>query len=124
MPFRRFFRRSEDAGTEEIDIEDYLNDLNVREGKIIEREDITYVKPMDLDNEGAGVNEAIRELEKSNIVVLNVKPLLSNKVLLRDMITKLRETCIELDGDIGRISNEKILLVPANMRIIHRSADK
>ncbi len=119
MPFKRFFRREEEE--EEIDIEDYLNELSIREGKIIEREDITYIKPMDLDNEGVGVDEAIRELEKNNIVVLNVKQLLHNKVLLRETVKKLRETCIDIDGDIGRISNEKILLVPASMRIIHRA---
>jgi SepF-like predicted cell division protein (DUF552 family) len=120
MPFKRFFRREEKTG-EEIDIEDYLNELSIREGKIIEREDITYVKPMDMNNEGVGVEEAIRELEKNNIVVLNVKQLLHNKVLLRDTIKKLRDFCMEIDGDIGRISNEKILMVPASMRIIHRA---
>jgi SepF-like predicted cell division protein (DUF552 family) len=122
MPFKRFFRRAEKEGDEEIDIEDYLNELNIREGKIIEREDVTYVKPIDLDNEGNGVDEAIRELEKNNIVVLNVKQLLHNKILLRDVVKQFRELCIDLDGDIGRISNEKILLVPGSMRIIHRGS--
>jgi len=121
MPFKRFFRRAEEE-EEEIDIEDYLNELSIREGKIIEREDITYIKPMDLDPEGGGVDEAIRELEKNNIVVLNVKQLLRNKILLRDVVKKLRENCIDLDGDIGRISSEKILLVPTSMRIIHRGS--
>ena len=121
MPFKKFFRR-EDIPEEDVDIEHYLNEMNIREGKIIEREDITYIKPIDLDNEGCGVDEAIRELEKSNIVVLNVRNLLNNKMALRESIKKLRDVCIELDGDIGRISHEKILLVPANMRIAHRGA--
>lgn len=121
MPFKKFFRREEPM-EEDIDIEDYLNEMSIREGKIIEREDITYIKPIDLDNEGAGIEDAIRELEKNNIVVLNVKQLLHNKMLLRDIIKKLRDVCIEIDGDIGRISHEKILLVPTSMRIVHRGA--
>ncbi len=121
MPFRKLFRREGPAGGEDIDIENYLNEMNIREGKVIEREDITYVKPVDLTAEGGGVDEAIKELEKHNIVVLNVKMLLPNKMLLRDTVKKLRDVCIELDGDIGRISHEKVLLVPSSMRIVHRS---
>ena len=117
-----FGRKSVEAAEEsgEIDIENYLNDLSIREGKIIEREDVTYVKPIDLDSEGKGVGPVIKELEKGNIVVLNVRELLSNKILLRNVVKELRETCSEINGDIGRISPEKILLVPDGMRIIHR----
>lgn len=121
MPFRKFFKREGGSTGEDIDIENYLNEMNIREGKIIEREDITYVKPLDLSADGSGVEEAVKELAKHNIVVLNVKALLPNKILLRDTVKKLRDACIELDGDIGRISHEKVLLVPASMRIIHRA---
>ncbi len=100
-----------------IDIEDYLNDLSIRDGRIIEDENITYIKPVALDAEGKGVGTAVNELEKSNIVVLNVRALLGNKVLLREIVKELRETCVGLDGDIGRISEDKLLLVPAGMRI-------
>jgi len=115
-------RREEDEEPEDIDIEEYLNDLSIKEGKIIEREDITYVKPVDLDREGGGLAQAMRELEKDNIVVLNVKHLSDNKLLLRKIVKELRDTCIDMDGDLGRISEEKILIVPAGMRIVHRGS--
>jgi len=122
MVLKRIFgRREEEEEEEEIDIEDYLDDLSIREGKIIEREDVTYVKPIDLDKEGRGVGAVIKELEKNNIVVLNIRELLSNKILLRNVVKELKETCIDLDGDVGRVSNEKILLVPSGMRIVHRT---
>ncbi len=105
----------------EIDIEDYLNDLSVRDGKIIENEDVTYVKPLDLDGEGKGVGNVLAELEKENIVVLNVAALLHNKVLLKSVVKDLREACIEMDGDIGRISEEKLLVVPQGMRIVSKA---
>jgi uncharacterized protein len=105
---------------DEIDIEDYLNDLSVRDGKIIENEDVTYVKPLDLDGDGKGVGNVLAELEKSNVVVLNVKSLLHNKSLLKSIIKDLRDACVEMDGDIGRISEDKLLVVPAGMRIVSK----
>ncbi|MFH1789148.1 MAG: cell division protein SepF, partial [Candidatus Altiarchaeota archaeon] len=60
--------------------------------------------------------------EKNNIVVLNVKALLHNKVLLREIVKELRDACVELDGDLGKVSDEKILVVPQGMRIAHSEA--
>jgi len=108
-------------GRDEIDIEDYLNDLSVRDGKIIESEDVTYVKPLELDNDGKGVGNVLAELEKKNIVVLNVKNLLHNKNLLKSIVKDLRDACVEMNGDIGRISEDKLLIVPDGMRIISKN---
>ncbi|RLI91192.1 MAG: hypothetical protein DRO94_01070 [Candidatus Altiarchaeales archaeon] len=123
MPFGKLFGRRDEEEEVEIDIEEYLTELSIgKEGKIIEREDITYVKPIDIDKDGKNIDEIVNELKKNNIVVLNVSSAMHDKIMLRNIIKKLRDICIEMDGDIGRISNEKILLVPAGMRIIHRGA--
>ncbi len=106
--------------SEEIDIEDYLNDLSVRDGKIIESEDVTYVKPLDLDSDGKGVGNVLAELEKNNVVVLNVKALMHNRTLLKGIVKDLRDACVEMDGDIGRVSDDKLLVVPAGMRIVSK----
>lgn len=118
MAFKGLFGKGKDEGGD-IDIEDYLNELSIRDGKIIEREDVTYVKPVVMDAEGKGVGQVVNELEKNNIVVLNVRALLHNKVLLREIVKELRDACVELDGDLGKISEEKILVVPTGMRISH-----
>ncbi|VVB53469.1 Cell division protein SepF [uncultured archaeon] len=107
--------------SDDIDIEDYLNDLSIRDGRIIEQENIIYVKPVDLDADGKGVGLALKELEKHNIVVISIRPLLNKKQLLHDIIKELRDACTEMDGDIGRISEEKILLVPNGMRIVQKA---
>ena len=39
----------------ELDIETVLGEMSVREGKVIEREDVKYVKPLTLDSSGQGV---------------------------------------------------------------------
>lgn len=122
MVFKKFLGGGGGGGDaprkDEIDIEDYLNDLSVRDGKIIESEDVTYVKPLDLDNDGKGVGNVLAELEKSNIVVLSIKNLHSNKTLLKSIVKDLRDACVEMDGDIGRISDDKLLIVPQGMRIV------
>ena len=106
---------------EDIDIEDYLNELSVRDGRIIESEDVTYVKPIDLDSDGKGISNVLGELERGNIVVMNVRSLLHNKVLLRNVVKELRDACVQMDGDIGRIAEDKILVVPAGMRIMQKA---
>ncbi|MBD3387824.1 MAG: DUF552 domain-containing protein [Candidatus Altiarchaeales archaeon] len=112
----------DDLSRDDIDIEDYLNDLSVRDGKIIESEDITYVKPLELDGEGKGVGNVLAELEKNNIVVLNVRALLHNRMLLKSVVKDMRDACVEMDGDIGRISEDKLLIVPSGMRIVSKSS--
>jgi uncharacterized protein len=125
MVFKKFLGGGGGGGDaprkDEIDIEDYLNDLSVRDGKIIESEDVTYVKPLELDNEGKGVGNVLAELEKKNIVVLNVKNLIHNKTLLRGIVKDLRDACVEMDGDIGRVSEDKLLIVPTGMRIVSKN---
>jgi len=108
MVLKEIFGKKEAPEAEEdIDIENYLNDLSIRDGKIIEREDVIYVKPVELDGEGKGVGTAIKELEKGNIVLLNIKNVLDNQMLLRNIVKELSDTVEDLSGDIGRLSSEK-----------------
>ncbi|MBD3261386.1 MAG: DUF552 domain-containing protein [Candidatus Altiarchaeales archaeon] len=112
--------KEESRAPTEIDIEDYLNDLSIRDGKFLENEDVTYVKSLKLDSDGKGVGNVLAELEKNNLIVLNVRNLMGNKVLLKGVIHELRDACLEMDGDIGRISDQKLILVPAGMRILQK----
>jgi len=122
MVLKKFFGKKEaPKAAEDIDIENYLTDLSIRDGKIIEREDVTYVKPVDLDSDGKGVGSVIKELEKGNIVLLNIRHVLDNQMLLRNITKELSETVEDLDGDIGRLSVDKILLVPEGIHIVHRA---
>ncbi|MEA1924284.1 MAG: cell division protein SepF [Candidatus Altiarchaeota archaeon] len=104
----------------DIDIEAYLSELDIREGKIIEREDVIYIKPLDIKGDES-VEEVKAELDKNNIVVANIKTILSDKLLLREMVGKLKKASTDVGGDLGRISDQKILVVPSGMKIVHRS---
>jgi len=117
MPWKGLLGRKKE---EDIDIETYLRDLSIREGRIIESDDITYVKPMDLDPEGKVLSAVLRELERKNIVILNVRALLPNKMALKEMIKQLKDSAIDSDGDIAKVSDEKIIIVPSGVRIVHK----
>ncbi len=108
----------------EIDVETYIKDLGVDESGVIEHEGITYVKPIELSGENKDVDIVTRELKKRNILIVNAAPLFSDKVKLREMIDKLRNTCGDIGGDLCRISAEKILIVPSGMEILQRAPEK
>ncbi|ODS39633.1 MAG: hypothetical protein A7316_04930 [Candidatus Altiarchaeales archaeon WOR_SM1_86-2] len=102
---------------EKLDLEDIID--NPQYGRISE-EDLTYVQPVDLNAEADIVN-ALTELKRGNLVVLNIKPVMSNKALRNAAVQKLRDECVDkLGGDISMISHEKILVVPKGMRIVAR----
>ena len=117
MPWKGLLGKKKE---EDIDIETYLRDLSIREGRIIESDDITYVKPIDLDPDGKTISSVLRELERKNIVILNVRALMPNKIALKEMIKQLKDSAIDLDGDIARLSDEKIIVVPSGVRIVHK----
>ena len=93
--------------------------MSVRDGKVIEREDMTYVKSMNLDSEGKAMPTVMKELQKGNVVILNVRGLSHNKLLLREVVKDLRGACTGFNGDLARISEEKIIVLPAGMKISH-----
>jgi len=103
----------------EVDIERVLSDMSIREGKIIEREDVRYVKSIPLESEGKNISSVLKELQKGNVVILNVQAMSHNKLLLRAVVKELREACTSLNGDLARISEEKIILLPSGMKISH-----
>lgn len=102
---------------EEIDIESYLHELHREEEA---GGDFTYLVPIEMDAEGKDTSRVVKELEKNNLVVLNLKALLPRQSRLKEVIEELQNICAEMDGDIGRISNEKVIIVPNGMRIVHR----
>jgi SepF-like predicted cell division protein (DUF552 family) len=124
MVFKEIFGKKEvvqHGGS--MDIEEYISDLSIREGKIIERDDVIYVKPIELDGEGKGVGAAIKELEKGNIVLLNIRAAIENKTLLRSVIKEIKATAEEMDGDIVQLAPDKILVVPEGIKVMSRGEE-
>ena len=104
---------------EEVDIEEFLNNLDVSEEEMYDDAD-AYVKPIALKAD-TDLKLVAKELKDGNIVLLNVSSLVKrNPIRLKEKISKLKRYANDIDGDIARISEEQILLTPAKIKIIKR----
>ncbi len=105
---------------EEIDIEEFLNTLGEEEEEFEEEEVKAYVKPYQLTS-ASDVEKVVEELSKGNILLLNIRSLATkNALLLRDVVTKIKEKALEMGGDIARISEYYVLVTPPGVKIIKR----
>jgi hypothetical protein len=111
----KIFKKSEDN----VDIEEFLNNLDVEEETMVEDAD-AYVKPVSLSSEEDS-NMVIEELRKGNIILLNIGDLSKrNAIKLRELVNSIKSAAEEINGDIARISTERILVTPSKVKIIKR----
>lgn len=104
---------------EEFDIEEFLNSLDVEEETMYEDVD-AFVKPITL-NEDADLQKVIHEVKAGNIILLNIDTLSKRNVhKLKEYITQLKSVVNEIDGDIARISQERVLITPSKVKIVKK----
>lgn len=76
-----------------------------------------YVKPISLQTD-SDLTVVDSELKAGNVVLLNISPIARNPTKLKDSISSLTTMAKTLDGDIARISEDKVLLTPKRMKIV------
>jgi uncharacterized protein len=104
---------------EEIDIEDFLNNLDAEEEDVYSDAD-ALVKPVLLENED-DVKIVCDELKKGNIILVNIASLSKRNALkLRDFVSQIKEEAEAINGDIARISQERVLVTPSKVKIVKR----
>jgi len=104
-------------GKPSADIEEYLNTLGLEEEDILEEHADMWVKPQLLE-EVTDVEKISSELKKGNIVLLNIDPLYKkNTIKLRQAVSELKGTVHEINGDIARLSENKVLITPSGVKI-------
>ena len=102
---------------EELDIEEFLNNLDVEEEAMYEDAD-AYVKPLNLQND-TDKDLVLEELKKGNVILLNIADLSKrNQLKLRDLINQIKNSVREIDGDIARISQERVIITPHRVKIV------
>lgn len=104
---------------EESDIEEFLNSIG-EEDEIEEDDAERYVRPMAL-NSLQDYNNIVAEVNKNNIVLLNIRPLSTkNAVGLKDVISRIKDAVTEVGGDIARITEYYVLITPPGIKIVKR----
>lgn len=103
---------------QEIDIEEFLNNLDVEEESAVDAD--AFVKPVTLERE-ADRDLAIEEVKKGNIILLNISELSRrNAAKLRDYINQIKQSIDTIDGDIARISSDRVIVTPSRVKIVKR----
>lgn len=106
-----------------VDVEEFLNTLDEQEDDEYIDAD-AFVRPMTLNTE-SDRDLAIEEVKKGNFILLNIADLSRrNAIKLRDLVTDLRGAVEQIDGDIARISQEKILVTPSRVKIFKKKLAK
>jgi len=104
---------------EGLDIEDFLNNLDAEDETIYEDAD-AFVKPITLATD-ADIAVVLGEAKAGNIVLLNIGDLgKRNAIKLKELVTKIRGGVESINGDIARISQERVLITPSKVKIIKK----
>jgi len=104
---------------EEIDIEDFLNNLDVEDETLYEDAD-AFVKPLNLEK-SEDVEIVLNETKAGNIILLNIEILAKrNAIKLKDLISEIKTGIDSIDGDIARISHDRVLITPSKVKIIKK----
>ena len=105
------------GGAREADIEEYLNTLGLEEDDLLEEHADMWVKPLVLEDV-VDIERVSDELKKGNMVLLNIEPLYKkNTIKLRQAVSEIKGSVHEINGDIARLSDTKVLITPANVKI-------
>lgn len=104
---------------EGVNIEEFLNTLDDEPEETYENAD-AFVKPMDLIVE-TDSEAIINEVKNGNIVLINIGDLAKRNALkLKELISIIKAQVDEVDGDMARISQDRVLATPARVKIIKR----
>ncbi len=107
------------SNKDSVDVEEFLNAIDAQEEPVDDAD--AYVKPMNL-TPTTDLKSIAKELKDGNTVLLDIAELIKrNPVKLKEAVSKLKRFIEEIDGDLARISEEKLILTPARIKIVKKA---
>ncbi len=103
--------------TKEMNVEEYMNSEEMENVDVMNEPADFYVKPVALQSE-ADLAVIQSELQKKNIILLNISEMSKRPQTLKGLIDNLKAYVEKTNGDIARLDEEKILLTPTKVKII------
>jgi len=103
----------------EMTLDEFMTASDAEDVDVMHKAASMYVKPIALQAE-SDVKVVEEELSNRNIVLLNISPMARNPAKLKTAVDGLRRFTVNLNGDMARIDEDKILLVPADIKIVKR----
>ena len=102
---------------EDVDVDTYMKEITMGSGKIPEEDNYAYLKSIKLSSE-EDVEKITKEIVKGNLIVVNIRKIFPDKARIRNIVRKIKTIVGETGGDMCRVSNEKLLIVPEGMEIV------
>ncbi len=98
---------------------DHLNTMNIsKESAFAGAKSLIYSDPL---FEEKDVQGTIQKLQQGNLVLLNFAELSrEDKGKLDKLVAQLKEAVYRIDGDIARISQDKILASPPKVKFVRK----
>jgi SepF-like predicted cell division protein (DUF552 family) len=109
---------SSDSG---VDVDAFMSAAEAENPATIQQNADAYVKPIALQTD-ADLKVVEEELGHKNIVLLSITPYARNPTRLKEAVIQLKGMVSKINGDIARIEDDKILLTPANVKIVKSKA--
>lgn len=103
----------------EMNVEEFMSAAEAEDIDVMHQRADFYVKPIALQNDG-DLKIVEEELNQKNLVLLNITPVARNPAKLKAAIEHLRKFTSHMNGDIARIDEDKIMLTPANVKIVKK----
>lgn len=107
------------GSSKEINIEDYMNSVEMENVDLLHEPADMYVKPVSISSE-EDVKAITDEVSKKNIILLDVTELSKRPNTLKNVIAALKQHVDKINGDIGQIDATRILITPSKVKIIKR----
>ncbi len=103
----------------EMNVEEFMSAAEAEEIDVMHQRADFYVKPIALQGDG-DLKIVEEELNNKNIVLLNITPIARNPAKLKAAVEHLRKFTGGINGDIARIDEDKVMLTPANVKIVKK----
>ncbi|MCL5008016.1 MAG: cell division protein SepF [Candidatus Marsarchaeota archaeon] len=105
------------SGYKGLDVEEYMNSAEMRDVDLMNEPADFYIKPVMLKEE-TDVSVIEGELNKRNIVLLNVADMSKRPNTLKKIVETLKDFVDKTGGDIAMISADRMLLTPSKVKIV------
>ncbi len=108
-------------GAEDVELDEIIYSLDQPE-EVESYDADVLVKTISLVDE-TDLEDTLNELRSGNIIILTIGELMKrNFVRLKQYMDKVKDAVISLDGDIARISEDKLIVTPTRIKILKKRA--
>lgn len=102
-----------------MNIEEYMNSAEMEDVDLLHEPADMYIKPVTITSE-RDLEPIEAEVSKKNIILLDISELNKRPNTRNSIIASLKSFAEKINGDIGQIDENRVLITPAKVKIIKR----